>query len=93
MSFRDGALQVWAPGGMCPVTPPRRVEVVSSVKSDEACCVSADDSDDDLQCARFFAVWRSDGAARARAPEGGAVTRAFCTSYLGRVVLVAMVTC
>ena len=75
--FCDGALQVWAPEDMCPVTPPPRVEVVSSESSDGVCCMSADDSDDDPECARFFAAMRSDGATGARAPADGADARTF----------------
>ena len=80
--FCDGALQVWAPGDMCPVTPPQGIAVVSSASSDEVCCVSADDSDDDPECARFFAAMRSDEAAQARAPAGGADSRTFAHRVL-----------
>ena len=80
--FCDGALQAWAPEDMCPVTPPPRVEAVSSESSDEVCCVSADDSDDEPECARFFAAMRSDEAARARAPAGVADSRTFAHKVL-----------
>jgi hypothetical protein len=82
MFFCDGALQVWAPEAMCPVTPPLRIEIAPSESSDEVCCVSADDSDDDPERARFFAAMRDDEAARSRAPAGGADNRTLAHKVL-----------
>ena len=55
---------------------------MSSESSDDVCCMSADGSDDDPECARFFAAMRDDGATGARAPAGGADARTFAHRVL-----------